>query len=385
MVILAYLVTTPIRLLATILTARIFGTGPASEAFFASNRFAEILFNLVAGGALGSAFIPTFTGLLAKKDQLTAWKLASAITNLVLLVLTLLSLLTIIFARQVVHYILAPGFSLVDPAKEALAADLLRIQVPSALVFGLSGLLMGILNAHQHFLLPALAPAMYNLGWIIGLVVLAPTMGVHGLAWGVLLGAGLHLLIQVPMLFSLPDRRYSLYPGIEIIAGAGSVDIDAAAPSGCGNCPIKFSVEYLTGITAAGRQRDRHQPGLDSDAHAPGCHCPVHCHRRLADFFSPGRPGQIEAYALLAGSHVARSAPLGHSRQHLVWCSCVSRSSGFYISMAARLMPSPPGWWRGLCSGMEPVWSVIAWLRSSAAPFTPCMIPVHRSWSESLP
>lgn len=214
-VILAYLVTTPIRLLSTILTARIFGTSPASEAFFASNRFAEILFNLVAGGALGSAFIPTFTGLLAKKDRATAWKLASAITNLVLLVLSLLSLLTIIFARQVVHYILAPGFSLVDPAKEALAAELLRIQLPSALVFGLSGLFMGILNAHQHFLLPALAPAIYNLGWIFGLLVLSPSLGIHGLAWGVLLGAGFHMLIQLPMVLKLPERRYSLTLGLK--------------------------------------------------------------------------------------------------------------------------------------------------------------------------
>ena len=213
-VIAAYLFTTPIRLLATIMTAQTFGTGASSEAFFASNRFSEILFNLVAGGALGSAFIPTFAGLLAKKDRASAWKLASAITNLALLVLTVLSILTIIFARQVVHYVLAPGFSIADPAKEALAANLLRIQVPSAVIFGLSGLVMGMLNAHQHFLLPALAPAMYNIGWIIGIVVLAPSMGIYGLAWGVLLGAGLHLLIQLPMLWILPGRKFTLTLGL---------------------------------------------------------------------------------------------------------------------------------------------------------------------------
>ena len=213
-VIAAYLFTTPIRLLATIMTAQTFGTGASSEAFFASNRFSEILFNLVAGGALGSAFIPTFTGLLAKKDHASAWKLASAITNLALLILTLLSILTIIFARQVVHYVLAPGFSIADPAKEALAAELLRIQVPSAVVFGLSGLVMGMLNAHQHFLLPALAPAMYNIGWIIGIVALSPSMGIFGLAWGVLLGAGLHLLIQLPMLFFLPGRKFTFTLGL---------------------------------------------------------------------------------------------------------------------------------------------------------------------------
>jgi putative peptidoglycan lipid II flippase len=213
-VIAAYLFTTPIRLLATIMTAQTFGTGASSEAFFASNRFSEILFNLVAGGALGSAFIPTFAGLLAKKDNASAWKLASAITNLALLILTALSILTIIFSRQVVHYVLAPGFSIADPAKEALAAELLRIQVPSAVIFGLSGLVMGMLNAHQHFLLPALAPAMYNIGWIIGIVALAPSMGIYGLAWGVLLGAGLHLLIQLPMLFFLPGRKFTFTLGL---------------------------------------------------------------------------------------------------------------------------------------------------------------------------
>ena len=70
-------------LVAKMLTSRAFGTGMESEAFFAANRFAEIIFNLVAGGALGSAFIPTFTGLLANEKRQQAWRLASAITNLV--------------------------------------------------------------------------------------------------------------------------------------------------------------------------------------------------------------------------------------------------------------------------------------------------------------
>jgi putative peptidoglycan lipid II flippase len=207
-VIVAYLITTPIRLLATILTAQTFGTGAASEAFFASNRFSEIIFNLVAGGALGSAFIPTFTSLLTRKKQADAWRLASAITNLIFIILFLLSLLSMIFAQQVVHYLLAPGFSVTDPTKEALTAELLRIQMPTALIFALSGLLMGILNAHQHFLLPALAPAMYNVGRIIGILFFAPHLGIYGLAWGVLLGAGMHLLLQVPLLFKLPRRSY---------------------------------------------------------------------------------------------------------------------------------------------------------------------------------
>ena len=147
----AFVISKFIGLLATSLTARVFGTSPASNCFFAANRFSEIIFNLVAGGALGSAFIPVFTGLLVKKDRQKAWKLAASITNLVTLVLILVSILSMIFARQVVHYVLAPGF---NPRDEMLTAQLLRIQVISSVIFGISGLVMGILNAHQKFFLP---------------------------------------------------------------------------------------------------------------------------------------------------------------------------------------------------------------------------------------
>lgn len=195
-------------LAAKSLLAGVFGTSAESEAFFAANRFSEILFNLVAGGALASAFVPTFTGLLGKEDRTNAWRLASATANVVVLVLTTLALLAALFAPLVVRYILAPGWSVTNLEKERLAVDLLRIQLPAAVIFGLSGLVMGVLNAHQRFLYSALAPAMYQLGWIFGLAVLAPGMGVYGLAWGVVIGSGLHLGLQLPVLFRLAGRRY---------------------------------------------------------------------------------------------------------------------------------------------------------------------------------
>lgn len=212
----ALMVSQLVGLLAKSLTGQTFGTSADSEAFFAANRFAEILFNLVAGGALASAFIPTFTATLTNEDKRASWKLASAVANLITLILTALSTLAAIFAPQVVHYILAPGFAAADPAKEALTVELLRIQLPSAIIFGLSGLLMGILNTHQHFLLPALAPSMYSLGWIGGILLLAPHMGIYGLAWGVVIGACLHLAVQIPMLFRLPERRYHFTLGLRL-------------------------------------------------------------------------------------------------------------------------------------------------------------------------
>ena len=209
----AFVISNLVGLLAKTLTARYFGTGIESNAFFAANRFSEILFNLVAGGALGSAFIPVFTGLLAKSENQKAWKLASAVMNLVTVALAVLTLLTAIFSEQVVRYVLAPGFS---DKEVLLTAQLLRIQVLSPIIFGLSGLVMGVLNAHQHFLLPAIAPAMYQVGWILGIFLLEPGMGILGLAWGTVIGSLFHLAIQIPRLLKLPKINYSFTLGLEM-------------------------------------------------------------------------------------------------------------------------------------------------------------------------
>jgi putative peptidoglycan lipid II flippase len=196
------------------IVARTFGASPELDAFFAANRVSETLFLLVAGGALGSAFIPTFTGLLARDDKDSAWRLAAAIANTVTLILSLLALLVALFAPQVVRYALAPGLSK-DPQLFTLTISLLRIQLISAMLFGLGGLFVGILNAHQIFLVPALTPALYQIGIIFGTLVLAPSMGIYGLAWGVVIGAMLYLLIQIPSLakltnWSLLNFRFSL-------------------------------------------------------------------------------------------------------------------------------------------------------------------------------
>jgi putative peptidoglycan lipid II flippase len=184
------------------------------DAFLAANRVSETLFVLMAGGALGSAFIPTFTGLLTKGERNPAWKLASAIANLVLLILILAAGLAAIFAQPLVRYVLAPGFAS-EPGQITLTVNLLRLMLPSAVIFGLSGLVMGILNSHQVFFIPALTPAMYRLGMIFGVVFLTPTMGIYGLAWGVVIGACLHLLLQIPSLIRLRGD-YSLTLGLSM-------------------------------------------------------------------------------------------------------------------------------------------------------------------------
>lgn len=192
-------------LLRLVLVTGAFGTTAEMEAFTPANRVTETLFTLVAGGALGSAFIPTFTGLLAKGQRTRAWELASAMANLVLVILILLSLLVAVFAPQIASTLLVPGF-LDEPEKLQLTVNLLRWMLPTAAIFGLSGLVMGILNSHQVFLMPALAPSMYNLGQIFGVLVLAPRWGIYGLAIGVLAGSLLHLGVQLPGLARLGGR-----------------------------------------------------------------------------------------------------------------------------------------------------------------------------------
>ncbi len=211
-VMVAFALSNLIGLVRQILINRAFGTGSSIDSFYAASTYPDLIFSLVAGGALSSAFIPTFTGFLVKKDRDRAWKLAAAIINIVLLVLIGLSIVSALLARQIIHYVLAPDF----PASEqALAASLLRILLISPAIFGVSGLIMGILNAHQRFLLPALAPSMYWIGMILGLLFLVPSMGVYGLAWGAVLGAALHLAVQIPDLLRLPGRAYLPILGLD--------------------------------------------------------------------------------------------------------------------------------------------------------------------------
>ncbi len=193
---------TLVGLVNRLLYSRAFGAGAELDAFLAANKLPDILFNLMAGGALASAFLPTFAGLLARDDQSGAWRLASAIVNLLILGLGLAAGLAWLGAPWLVSKILVPGGQVPIP----LTVSLLRIQLLAPLIFGVSGLVMSVLNAHQRFALSALAPTMHWLGWIGGTLFLVPSMGIQGLAWGVVIGAALHLLIQLPALRGLRGR-----------------------------------------------------------------------------------------------------------------------------------------------------------------------------------
>ena len=212
-VMIAYILSTMVGIVRGMVVSHAFGTSVSLDSFNAANRVTELLFNLTAGGALGSAFIPMFTGYLTRKDQKGAWRLASGVVNSVLIVLILASTLMWIFAPFLVERGL---FALVPESNAAQVAEtarLLRIMLPTVIIFGISGLVMGMLNAHQVFLWPALAPAAYSFGIILGVWLLPASWGIERLAIGTVIGAAGHLLLQLPALLRLPARNYELAAG----------------------------------------------------------------------------------------------------------------------------------------------------------------------------
>jgi putative peptidoglycan lipid II flippase len=196
-VMLFFVLSRVLGLLREVIVGAQFGTTAEYDAYLAAFRIPDLLFQLVAGGALASAFIPTFSTYWVKSERQEAWLLFSRVLNLITLLLVVLAALAALVAEPLVRQVLAPGFT---PAQDALTASLMRWMLISTVVFGASGLIMGALNATQHFAAPAAAPVVYNLAIIGGALFLAPTMGVYGLAVGVVVGALGHLLVQLPSL-----------------------------------------------------------------------------------------------------------------------------------------------------------------------------------------
>jgi len=187
-----------------------FGTSPAFDAFTAANQLPEVFVTLISGGALAAAFIPVYSQYLTSKRSQESVQLANTILTLVILVLAGLSLIGIIFAPAISARFLAPR---VSGELQQLTATLMRIILLQTTLFGISGVLSSILNAHQHFALPALAPVALDIGYLTGLFVLVPGMGISGLAWGTVLGGLLHIAIQTPALIRYGFRYF---PGLKL-------------------------------------------------------------------------------------------------------------------------------------------------------------------------
>lgn len=183
--------------------ASTFGAGDTLDVYYAAFRIPDLIYNLLILGALSAAFIPVFTGLVSQEKDEDAWKMANGIMNLAIFFIVFLSLTFAIFAPFFTK-LLTPGF---PPEKIERVVTFTRIMFLSPLFLGISGIFGGILTSFRQFLIYSIAPLFYNLGIIFGVVFFVKLWGPIGLAWGVVLGAFLHMTAQYPAARSLGYRH----------------------------------------------------------------------------------------------------------------------------------------------------------------------------------
>lgn len=186
------------------------------DIFWAAFRLPDLLFSIIIFGALSVAFIPVFTEYYENKGKDEAFALARAILNIFLTIFVLAAVLIYIFAPQMISTFIAPGFS---QEKASQVVTLTRIIIFGQAIFVFGAFFIGILQSFQRFIIPAFAPVFYNLGIIFGIVFLSESQGIKGAAYGVVIGAILHALIQIPLVYSLGFRfkfppKFS-HPGVK--------------------------------------------------------------------------------------------------------------------------------------------------------------------------
>ena len=195
----------------------IFGASNTLGIYLASARVPDFLFQLIIAGALSSAFIPVFSEYLGKGKEKEAHRLGSTLLFSGLLIFLILSVFLFIFASDI-SKVVAPGFS---SSQIKLMADLTRIVIFGEMLFILGSFLSAMLQSYNHFFIPGIASATFNLGIIIGIVVLSPYVGIFSAAYGVILGSLLFVLVQLPLV-----RRvgFSFRPSFSL-RSSGALDV----------------------------------------------------------------------------------------------------------------------------------------------------------------
>ncbi len=180
------------------LLAGTFGASAELDVYYAAFTVPDLIAMILIFGAISAAIIPIFSSYLIKSKE-EAFRYASRVLNVFLGCLIAICVILIIFTPAFIS-IVAPGFT---GDKKEMAILLMRIMFLSPIILGASNIISGILQVFHRFIATALAPLMYNLGIIIGILFFLPRYGLQGLAWGVVLGGAMHLLIQLPaFLFS---------------------------------------------------------------------------------------------------------------------------------------------------------------------------------------
>ena len=173
--------------------AAIYGTGAGFKEYNAAFRIPDILFTIVAGGALSSAFVPVFAGLLERRQEEDAWRVANTILNTLLAVMSAAAIVGFVGAPALSR-ILNPGFT---SDQVTQTANLTRIMLAQPVLLGVGGIFAAMQNSYRRFVLPALAPLVYNVSIILGAAIFGTRFGVYAAAWAVVIGALLMFEIQI--------------------------------------------------------------------------------------------------------------------------------------------------------------------------------------------
>jgi len=193
-----YLLNGILALLRNGLLASHFGASRQLDIYYAAFRIPDFIYVIFISGALSAGFIPLFAEKLLKSRE-EAWKFSNNILTTLTVILAAGACLVAIFAPLIVSLIV-PGF---DAASRQMVANLVRIMMIQPILLGISNIIVGILQNFKRFFITSLAPVFYNFGIIVGILFFVPLLGLKGLAWGVVLGALLHFLIQLPSLKNL--------------------------------------------------------------------------------------------------------------------------------------------------------------------------------------
>ncbi|MBW6441927.1 murein biosynthesis integral membrane protein MurJ [Patescibacteria group bacterium] len=183
-------------LVKTRLLASYFGVSRDLAVFYTADRIPNLIYSVIIVGAVSTVFIPIFTGLL-KKDEDTAFQVASSIINTTLLFFIVTAGIIFLISPRIINLLAVGNFS---NEEILLGANLMRIMLVSQILLVAGSLSTSILQSFKYFIIPAFAPIFYNLGMIVGIVFLSNKYGIYGPAAGVALGSIFHFGIQLPLL-----------------------------------------------------------------------------------------------------------------------------------------------------------------------------------------
>lgn len=184
--------------------------GPGStDAYFAAFTIPDLFFYTIAAGALGVAFMPVLSDFIHKNGKKAAWKLTSSLMNLLIIFMFAVGIIILLFARPLMHYVVAPGLT---PAQLNNATDIMRLLAFNPLLFTISGVLSSVQQTLGRFFFYAMAPMVYNLSIIASIFVFKNNIGIVGLGIGAAVGAVLQLVVVV---IGLKELNFNWHPRID--------------------------------------------------------------------------------------------------------------------------------------------------------------------------